>query len=149
MQYGIDRLDGGSCVAQVAGGPWRPRDSARERPVRPGGGRHRRGPGFVPLSFSRVTFLSAVGAIGATAVFAGFVRYANRPGRTFVRIAAALLLVSLLPDVALLSNDPAATVAGVVVLMALHVVAAAAVALLVYGDEPPRQAAAEQSQPYA
>jgi len=92
-------------------------------------------PGFEPLQVGSVAFLSAAGAVGAVAVYALLRRYADRPDRTFVRVAAVVLVVSFLPDVALPSLDPAATVLGVLVLMFMHVVVAAVcVGLLVSGD---------------
>jgi hypothetical protein len=53
------------------------------------------------------------------------------------RIAAGVLLLSLIPDVGLLAVDPAATPLAVVVLMVMHVVVAAvSVGLLVsWGTE--------------
>lgn len=88
-------------------------------------------PGFRALTVPPVAFLSAAGAVGATAVYWALTRLSDRPGRTFRRVAAAVLVVSFLPDLALLAVDDAATVAGVVVLMAMHVtVAAVCVALL-------------------
>lgn len=90
-------------------------------------------PGFRPLAVPPVAFLSAMGAVGATAVYWGLTRYRNAPDRSFVRLAAVVLVLSFLPDVGLLLNDPAATVAGVVALMVMHVVvAAASVGSLVY-----------------
>jgi len=57
-------------------------------------------------------------------------RDADRP---FVRVAAAVLVLSFIPDIALLAVDPTATPLAVVVLMAMHAaVAAASVGLLVY-----------------
>jgi hypothetical protein len=90
-------------------------------------------PGFRPLSVPPVAFLSAVGAVGATGVYWGLTRYRDAADRSFVRLAAVVLVLSFLPDVGLLLNDPAATVAGVVALMVMHaVVAAASVGSLVY-----------------
>jgi len=89
-------------------------------------------PGFQALSIPPVAFLSTLGVIGATVVYWLLRRYTNTPDRAFVRIAAVVLILSFLPDVALLSVDPAATVPGVIVLMVMHVVVAvAAVGLLV------------------
>jgi hypothetical protein len=90
-------------------------------------------PGFQPLTIPPVAFLSAVGAVGAAGVDWLLRRRVTDPDRTFTRVAAAVLLLSFLPDVGLLFADPAATVAGVVVLMLMHVVvAAASVGTLVY-----------------
>lgn len=90
-------------------------------------------PGFQPLTVPPVAFLSALGAAGATIVYWLCSRYLTEGDRTFVRIAVAALLLSFLPDIALLRSDPAATVPGVVTLMVMHVVVAAvSVALLAY-----------------
>ena len=90
-------------------------------------------PGFQPLTIPPVVFLSAVGAAGAAGVYWLLSRRVDEVGRSFTRVAAAVLLLSFLPDVGLLFADPAATVAGVVVLMLMHVVAATvSVGALVY-----------------
>jgi hypothetical protein len=90
-------------------------------------------PDFRPLTVPPVAFLSALGAAGATAVYWLVDRYAADADRTFVRIAVGALLLSFVPDAALLVSDPAATPLAVAVLAAMHVVvAAASVWLLVY-----------------
>lgn len=93
-------------------------------------------PGFEHLGLARVAVFSAAGAVGATVVYAGLVRYVERPERTFTRVAVAVLVLSFLPDVGLLSSVPEATVPGVVTLMLMHVVVAVvAVGLLVAGRD--------------
>ena len=90
-------------------------------------------PGFRPLTVPPVAFLSALGAAGAAAVYWLANRYATDADRTFVRVAVGVLLLSFVPDAALLVSDPAATPLAVAVLAAMHVVvAAASVWLLVY-----------------
>jgi hypothetical protein len=90
-------------------------------------------PDFRPLAVPPVAFLSALGAAGATAAYWLANRYAADADRAFVRVAAVVLLLSFVPDVALLVTDPAATPLAAVVLAAMHVVvAAASVWLLVY-----------------
>jgi cytochrome bd-type quinol oxidase subunit 2 len=84
------------------------------------------GEGFRAVSYPPVLFLTVVGVVGATLVYALLLRRSRAPRRTFVRVAAAVLVLSFLPDLALLALDPAATVGGVVVLMLMHVVVAAA-----------------------
>ena len=89
-------------------------------------------PDFRALTVPPVAVLSALGAIGATAVYWVLDRSVDRPARTFRRVAIATLVVSFLPDLALLAIDEAATVTGVVVLMVMHaVVAIVAIELLV------------------
>ncbi|PSQ19643.1 hypothetical protein BRD00_01035 [Halobacteriales archaeon QS_8_69_26] len=83
-------------------------------------------PGFRAVSLPPVVFLSAVGGAGAAAVYWGLGRYVADGDRVFVRVAGAVLLVSFVPDLALLAADPAATVPGVALLVAMHVVVAAA-----------------------
>ena len=83
-------------------------------------------PGFRALTIPPVAFLSALGAGGATVVYWLLGRFVSEANRTFVRVAAGVLLLSFIPDVALLAIDPAATSLAVVVLMAMHVVVAAA-----------------------
>jgi len=94
-------------------------------------------PGFRALTYPPVVFLSALGAVGATVVYVLLSRYVDDVDRTFVRVAAAVLVVSFLPDLGLLAGDPAATVPGVLALMVMHVVvAAASVGALVVGGAP-------------
>ena len=87
---------------------------------------------FPPLAAGAIAMFTAVGVVGAVVVFALVARFSSRPITLFRRIALAVLLLSLLPDVAMLfSGEPGATPAAVVWLMMTHVVAAAiSVALL-------------------
>jgi len=90
-------------------------------------------PGFQPLTVPPVAFLSGLGAAGAAGVYWALRRYRSDPDRTFVRLATGVLVLSFVPDVALLVADPAATPLGVVVLMLMHlVVGTVSVGLLVY-----------------
>jgi hypothetical protein len=82
--------------------------------------------GFRAVSYPPVLFLTVVGVVGATVLYALLLHRSDAPDRTFVRVAGAVLVLSFVPDLALLAFDPAATVAGVVVLMLMHVVVAAA-----------------------
>ncbi len=90
-------------------------------------------PGFDALTFPPVAFLSAVGAAGAAVVYWALSRYVTDVDGVFVRVAGAVLVLSFVPNIALLALDPAATVLGVIALMVMHVtVAVAAVWALVY-----------------
>ncbi len=89
---------------------------------------------FPPLEGPAPTiFFTAVGALGATAVFGVIRRRAARPEYLFRWIALGVLLLSLLPDLRLLGDGAAgplsrgATPTGVGVLMLMHVAAAAAI----------------------
>jgi hypothetical protein len=93
-------------------------------------------PGFRPLELPPILLLTVLGVIGATAVYWMLLRRASNPDRTFVRVAAVVLVVSFVPDLGLLSADPAATVLGVLVLMAMHVVAAAVSVAVLTGRAP-------------
>jgi len=66
------------------------------------------------------------GGIGlAAVVFAAMRRFVRDADRVYVRIAAAALLLSWIPDVGLLViNDPGATVPAVASLMVMHALAA-------------------------
>jgi hypothetical protein len=71
------------------------------------------------------------GVILAGAAFAVVRRFARDPVRAYVRIAIVALVLSWIPDVALLFiNEPGATVPAVAALMVMHAVAAAIVVTL-------------------
>ena len=90
-------------------------------------------PELQALTYPPVVFLSAVGATGSVVVYGLLGRYVDDVGGTFRRVAAAVLGLSFVPDLALLAVDEAATVLGVLLLMLMHVVVAgAAVGALVY-----------------
>ena len=93
-------------------------------------------PGFRPLNPFPVLLLTVLGVAAATAVYWLLVRRTSTPDRTFLRLASVALVVSFLPDVALLAGDPAATGPGVAVLMVMHVVAAAATVAVLTGWSP-------------
>lgn len=82
--------------------------------------------GFQPLSTPGVASATVVGMIGATLVFAWVSRSQTNPGRAFLWIAAAGLLVSWVPDLTIwaMAVFPETTTAGVLSLMVLHVVGA-------------------------
>lgn len=83
-------------------------------------------PGLRALDWIPVLLFTALGVIGAVAVYALLTRFVADPNRTFVTVAAVVLAVSLLPDLGLLATDPAATIPGVAALMLMHGVAATA-----------------------
>ena len=88
---------------------------------------------FLPLASSGPTiFFTAVGALGAAAVFAIVRRHAERPEYVFRWIAGGVLLLTFLPDLWLLSDGaagsiPGATATAVGTLMLMHVVAASVI----------------------
>ena len=79
---------------------------------------------FEPLNIGPVALFSALGAVGATVAYAVIDRLSETPDRTFTAVAVVVLVLSFVPDIALLQADPAATVPAVVVLMVMHVVVA-------------------------
>ena len=91
-------------------------------------------PDFRALAIPTVAFLSVVGAVGAAAVYAYLARRGEDATRRFQRIAVAVLVVSFVPDVALLFVDEAATVAAVLALMIMHVVVAAVCLVTIPSD---------------
>ena len=97
---------------------------------------------FPPLSGPEPTiFFTAVGAVGAMAVFAVVRRYSDRPEYLFRWIAAGVLLLSFLPDLWLLSDGAASAFAGatptaVGVLMVMHVAAATAIVWFLTASGP-------------
>lgn len=81
---------------------------------------------FLALTVGPTIMFTVVGVLGAVVVFAIIARVATRPIRLFRRIAGITLLVSLLPDLAMLIAPafPGTTPATVGVLMVEHIVAA-------------------------
>ena len=95
-------------------------------------------PEFRALTVPPVAFLSVVGAVGAAVVYWLLPQFVSDADSAFRRIASVVLVLSFVPDIALLAFDPAATPVGVVILMLMHVVvAAAAVWALVYWGRSP------------
>lgn len=80
---------------------------------------------FPPVQVGPVLVFTTAGVIGAALVCALVARFARRPVSTFRRVALIALLVSLLPDLALLRTSPFpdTTLPGVLTLMAMHVLA--------------------------
>ncbi|UPW01101.1 DUF6069 family protein [Halorussus gelatinilyticus] len=83
-------------------------------------------PGLRTVAWPPVLFLTVVGAVGAVVAYWALSRFSDAPDRQFTLLAAVVLVLSFVPDLVLLSVDPAATVAGVAVLMVMHVTVAAA-----------------------
>jgi hypothetical protein len=87
---------------------------------------------FEPLGIPGVASLTIIGMIGATLVFGWTARAQADPGRRFVSIAAAVLVVSWLPDLFIWATRvfPGTSTAGVLSLMTLHLVAACCAVLM-------------------
>ncbi len=81
---------------------------------------------FTPLASPSFVGLTIAGVLGAVIVFAVVAARAKRPISTFRKIAFWALLVSFVPDIALLFGGggmPPASLSNVLALMLLHVVA--------------------------
>ena len=105
-------------------------------------------PEFAPLQSPGPTIvLTSAGVLAGLVVFAIVGTFTDEPLRPFRIIASAALLLSLLPDLWLLTAAagpafPGATVSGVVTLMVQHVTAAAIlIGLLTVGAKGTRLAA--------
>lgn len=86
--------------------------------------------GFAPLDWMPVLTASAIGAAGATAVYALLARISERPNRTFTIVAAVVFVLSF-GTIVQASSFPGATTATLSVLVVMHtVVAVASVGLL-------------------
>ncbi len=83
-------------------------------------------PTFLPLQLGSVIVFTVIGVVGAVIVFALIVRWAKHPIRLFQRIAWAVLLVSLIPDVLLpfVGLYPGTTFPEVGALLLMHVATA-------------------------
>ena len=87
-------------------------------------------PDFPPFQGSVAPY-TAGGVILAGAVFAVLPRFVRDADRVYIRLAIVALVLSWIPDVALLFiNEPGATVPAVTSLMVMHAVAAAVVVTL-------------------
>ena len=87
---------------------------------------------------------TAGGIILAGATYAVLQRFVRDANRIYVRLAIAALVVSWIPDVALLFiNEPGATVSAVASLMVMHALAAAIVVTLLVRIAGPRRAIGE------
>ena len=87
-------------------------------------------PEFPPFQGSVAPY-TAGGVILAGAVFAVVQRFVRDAARVYIRLAIVALVLSWIPDVALLFiNEPGATAPAVASLMLMHAVAAAVVVTL-------------------
>ena len=97
-------------------------------------------PEFLPLDGpGPVAFFTIVGSVGAVAVYAIVRRVALRPDFAFRIIAGVVLVLSIMPDLWLLTDGaaeqfPGATPSAVMVLIVLHVVAAITIVWVLTGD---------------
>lgn len=85
------------------------------------------GSDFPPLGWGPPIVFTIIGVLGAIIVFAIIARFARRPTRLFRNIAVVVLLLSLVPDILLLTSNamPGTSLGSVVSLMLMHVAAGA------------------------
>lgn len=91
-------------------------------------------PGFEPLSWRSVLFLTAFGAVAATAAYLVVRRLSDNPDRTYRLLAGVALVASFVPDVFMLPDEPNSTTNGILVLMLMHVTVAVICVWLFTGD---------------
>lgn len=80
---------------------------------------------FMPLQIGPPVVFTVVGVLGAVLAFAIIARFAARPISLFRKIAIAVLLISLVPDILVYTSNfmPGTSLAAVLALMLMHVVA--------------------------
>jgi FlaA1/EpsC-like NDP-sugar epimerase len=85
-------------------------------------------PRFLPLAnVSGAIVFTLPAAIVAVLVYAALLRFARKPARTFTIIAAAVFVVTVIPDFTYIPTVPGATVAQTAVLVLMHIVAASVI----------------------
>jgi hypothetical protein len=94
-------------------------------------------PALTALNYGPITFLTTVGVVGATAVYAVLARTVTDPDRVFAAVAAVVLVASVIPDFTFIPSQPGGSLLAGVVLAALHVTTAAicVAALTDYGPD--------------
>lgn len=82
-------------------------------------------PRFLPLAnVGGAVIFTLVPAIVAAPLYAALTRFARRPARAFVIVAAVVFVVTLIPDFTYIPTVPGATGGQTAVLVLMHVVAA-------------------------
>lgn len=84
---------------------------------------------FAPLQAGAIAIFTFIGTALAAVAFALVVRYSKRPIRTYLIVAAAALVLSIIPNLGLMANPTAAPIPGgstlgFGLLIIFHVVAA-------------------------
>lgn len=95
--------------------------------------------GFKPLQFGSYTSLTVLGMVAATVGWAVVRRRSSRPADVLRRLVPAVLVLSFVPDVALLvGGGMGATGGGVAALLLMHVAVAAVVVAALHRVLPVR-----------
>lgn len=79
---------------------------------------------FRPVATGPIVTFTILGVAGATAVYGLIAKFRADYRQLFARVAVITLVLSFIPDIALLQVEPSATVSGVIFLMLLHVTTA-------------------------
>jgi hypothetical protein len=87
------------------------------------------------FQYPSIAVWTLIGIGGATAVYALLARRSTTPDRTFVRVAAAVLLLSFVPDMALALTAESVTASEAIGLMILHL-PPAIVAVIILPERP-------------
>jgi len=85
--------------------------------------------------YPAIVVWTLLGTVGATVVYGVLTRRSATPDRTFVRVAAVVLVLSFVPDVGLALTADSVTTSEAIGLMVLHV-PPAVVAVLALPDTP-------------
>ncbi|MDR9381052.1 MAG: DUF6069 family protein [Natronomonas sp.] len=85
------------------------------------------------LQYGSVTFLTTVGVVGATLVYGVLARVSSNPDRLFTIVAAVVLVLSLIPDVTVIPNQPGGNLAAGGILGAMHVTTAVVCVVVLTG----------------
>lgn len=90
---------------------------------------------FAPLQSVAIAIFTFIGTALAVVAFALVVRFSNRPIRTYLIIAAAALVLSIIPNLGLMANPSAAPIPGgsalgFGLLIIFHVVAAVVIVFM-------------------
>ncbi|QCS41095.1 DUF6069 family protein [Natrinema versiforme] len=81
-------------------------------------------PELEALNYGPVTLFTALGVVGATVTYGILTRTVSNPNRTFVLVAAVVLLVSLVPDFTVIPVEPGGSLVAGAILGAMHVTTA-------------------------
>lgn len=81
-------------------------------------------PNLDPLSYEPVLLFTTIGVLGATLVYGVLDRFLADPDRTFIIVAAVVLILSWIPDAVYAPTLPGGTTVGAVTLAAMHLTAA-------------------------
>ena len=95
---------------------------------------------FAPLTPGPIVMWTVLGAVLGAAGWRVFVNRSARSRALLTKLVPTVLVLSFLPDLALLANDamPGQTTAGVLALMVMHVATAAVVVTAYRRAMPPR-----------